>query len=91
MEELKKLESRFGFKLLLMDAKGMLGKTREILSEKNVTIPLLLDSHSYARNTLNAMYTPTTFIIDENGGLRARLVGGTEDFEETVTSILEKL
>lgn len=91
MEELKKEEERLGFKILLIDAKGMLKKTREIIDEKNVTIPLLLDSHGFARNRLNAMYTPTTFIIDEKGRLRVRLVGGADDFVKVVTDLLEKL
>jgi peroxiredoxin len=91
MEELKAEEERLGFRLLLIDAKGMLNKTREIVDEKEVTIPLLIDSRGFARNRLNAMYTPTTFIIDEKGRLRARLVGGSEDFVKVVTDLLEKL
>ncbi|MBN2070282.1 MAG: hypothetical protein JW814_02405 [Candidatus Krumholzibacteriota bacterium] len=91
MEELRKKEEELGFRILLTDAKGMLGKTREILDEKNITIPLLLDSRGYARNKLNAMYTPTTFIIDGKGRLRARLVGGSENIVEVVTDLLEKI
>ncbi len=91
MEELKKLETELGFKLFLVDAKGMVKKTREIMEEKKSTVPLLIDSQSYSRNTLKAMYTPTTFIIDGDGRLRARLVGGSEDFNEVVSGILRKI
>ena len=47
MEELKKREAELGFKLLYIDGKGMLKKTREIIDDKGVTVPVLLDSHSY--------------------------------------------
>ncbi len=91
MEELKKLETELEFKLFLIDAKGMYGKTREILGEKGSTVPLLIDSGAYSRKTLKTMYTPTTFIIDREGKLRARLVGGSPDFNEIVAGLLKKI
>ena len=91
MEELKKLEAELEFKLFLIDAKGMFGKTKEILAEKGSTVPLLMDSGGYSRKTLKTMYTPTTFIIDGEGKLRARLVGGSSDFNEIVAGLLKKI
>lgn len=91
LEEFRKEEEELGFKLLLIDAKGMVRKTMEILDEKEVTIPLLIDSHSYSRNVLKTMYTPTTFIIDADGRLRARLVGGSSEFEDILREVLRKI
>ncbi len=91
MEKLKEEEERLGFRVLLIDGKGMLNKTREIVDEKNVTIPMLLDSRGFARNRLNAMYTPTTFIVDQDGRIRARLVGGAEDLVKVITDLLERI
>lgn len=88
---MKKLEGEFGFKLLLIDAKAMLGKTREIMEEKKVTIPVLIDSRQYARNTLNVMYTPTMVILDGEGRVKSRMVGASPDLNEIVTEVLSKL
>ncbi|MBU8921863.1 MAG: hypothetical protein KOO63_08590 [Bacteroidales bacterium] len=88
---MKKSESEKGFKLLLIDSKGMVKRSREILEEKKVTIPLLIDSRFYSRNVLTTMYTPTTIVIDREGRLRARLVGGSKDFEQVLMDIVESL
>jgi len=90
-EELKKSETDRGFKLLLIDSKGMVKRSREILEEKKVTIPLLIDSRFYSRNVLTTMYTPTTVVIDREGRLRARLVGGSKDFKKVLLDIVESL
>ncbi len=91
MEELKQNEDALGFKLLLIDGKGMLGKTRGIMKDKGITIPVLLDSGSYSRNVLGTMYTPTTYVIDEEGRVRCRLVGHSEDFNGIITDVLSRI
>ena len=91
MEEIKKLEGEYGFKLFLIDSKGMIGKTKEILKEKGTTIPLLIDSEFYSRNVLKTMYTPTTLIIDGEGRLRARLVGGSHDMGNILTGLIKSI
>ena len=91
MEELKTKEGSLGFKLLLIDGKGMLSKTRGIMEDKGVTIPVLLDSRSYSRNVLGTMYTPTTHIIDGEGRVRCRLVGHSEDFNGIIADVLSRI
>lgn len=91
MEELKHEEDALGFKLLLIDGKGMLGKTRGIMADKGITIPVLLDSHQYSREVLGTMYTPTTYVIDGEGRLRCRLVGHSEDFNGIVADVLSRI
>ncbi|MCK4537904.1 MAG: hypothetical protein KAV42_03795 [Candidatus Krumholzibacteria bacterium] len=88
---MKRSESEKGFKLLLIDSKGMVKRSREILKEKKVTIPLLIDSRFYSRNVLTTMYTPTTIVIDREGRLRARLVGGSKDFKQVLMNIVGSL
>ncbi len=91
MEELKKMEDALGFKLLLIDGKGMLEKTRGIMGDKGVTIPVLLDSRQYSREVLGTMYTPTTYVIDAEGRIRCRLVGHSEDFNGIVADVLSRI
>ena len=91
MEELKQQEGPLGFKLLLIDGKGMLGRTRGIMKEKGITIPVLLDSHQYSREVLGTMYTPTTYVIDGEGRVRCRLVGHSDDFNGVIADVLSRL
>jgi len=91
MEELKQKEDALGFKLLLIDGKGMLSKTRGIMEDKKITVPVLLDSSSYSRNVLGTMYTPTTYVIDEEGRIRCRLVGHSADFNEIISDVLSRI
>jgi hypothetical protein len=85
------MEDELGFKLFLINKKGYLNKTRAILKEKNVTIPVLLDCKSYSRSVLHVNYTPTTCIIDKDGIIRSRLVGSCEGFKEIVEEVIERI
>jgi len=91
MEELKQKETALGFKLLLIDGKGMLSKTRGIMDDKGITIPVLLDSRQYSRGVLGTMYTPTTYVSDGEGRLRCRLVGHSEDFDGIIADVLSRI
>ena len=91
MEELKQKEDALGFKLLLIDGKGMLAKTRGIMDDKGITIPVLLDSGSYSRGILGPMYTPTTYVIDGEGRVMCRLVGHSEDFNGIIADVLSRI
>jgi hypothetical protein len=74
-----------------MDGKAMLGRTREIMNEKGVTIPVLLDSGQYAREVLGTMYTPTTFVIDPRGRMRCRIVGHSKEFTGVIEDVLSRI
>ena len=91
LEEMKRHEEEHGFKLFLIDAKGMIGSTKKILAEKEIIVPLLIDSGFYSRRVLEVMYTPTIVIIDGEGRLRARLVGVSKDMEDLILDILDRL
>jgi hypothetical protein len=91
LETLKAQEGPLGFTLLLLDGKAMLGRTREIMEEKEVTIPVLIDSDQYAREVLGTMYTPTTFIVDGRGRLRCSMVGYSNGVTEILEDVLSRI
>lgn len=91
MEKLKSMEEELGIKVVLINLKGYLNKTREIIEEENITIPILLDCKSYSRNVLHVNYTPTTFVVDKDGIIRSRLVGTSRDFEEVIKEVIGRI
>ena len=84
-------ESEIGFTLLTLEVSGNLSKTREVIKEKEVTFPVLLDDKYFSREVLNVMGTPTTFVIDEEGKIRCRLVGYMKNYEEVIEEVLLKI
>ena len=88
---MKDEEGALGFKLLIMDGKGMLRKTRAIMKGKGITIPVLIDSRLYSRKVLGTMYTPTICVIDEQGRLRCRLVGNAKDIGDIIADVLSRI
>jgi peroxiredoxin len=59
--------------------------------EKGIDFPVLIDSESYSREYLHVMGTPTTFVIDEEGRIRCRLVGYMADLKEIVGGVLARI
>jgi cytochrome c biogenesis protein CcmG/thiol:disulfide interchange protein DsbE len=91
LENLKQREEELGFVFLGLEVKGYLGKMRDVVKEKKTTFPILLDDRRYARNELQISGTPTTFVIDKEGRIRARLIGGCEDIDKIVAEVLGKI
>ncbi len=91
MVALKKREKALGFKLLSIDVSGSLKRVRDVVEEKQVDFPVLIDSESYSREFLHVMGTPTTFVVDENGRIRCRLVGYIADLEDTIEGVLKRI
>jgi hypothetical protein len=88
---LKKRETELGLKLLTIEISGNLKMTRELVREKRVAFPVLLDSDFYSREVLHIPGTPTTFIVDGDGRIRSRLIGYISDLEGVVESVIENL
>ncbi len=91
MVEFKEREQDLDFELISIDVSGSLGRVREIVEEKQLNFPVLIDSESYSREYLHVMGTPTTFVIDETGRIRCRLVGFIPDLGNTLEGVLERL
>jgi len=91
LESLKQREKELGFKFLGLQVNGLLNKMRDVVKEKKTTFPILLDDRRFARDVLQISGTPTTFVIDKEGRIRARLVGGTKDIDAVIVDVLGKI
>ncbi len=91
LESLKQREKELGFKFLGLQVNGLLTKMRDVVKEKKTTFPILLDDRRFARDVLQISGTPTTFVIDREGRIRARLVGGAKDIDAVVADVLRKI
>ena len=91
LKSLKQREKELGFKFLGLQVNGLLNKMRDVVKEKKTTFPILLDDRRFARDVLQISGTPTTFVIDKEGRIRARLVGGTKDIDAVIVDVLGKI
>lgn len=91
LENLTKMEKELGFKFFGLEIKGLLKGIREVVKEKKTTFPILLDDRRYAREALQIQGTPTTFVIDKEGRIRARLIGGSEEIDKIIEEVLGKI
>jgi peroxiredoxin len=91
LESLKQRENELGFKFFGLQVNGLLYKMRDVVKEKKTTFPILLDDRRYARDVLQISGTPTTFVIDKEGRIRARLVGGAKDIDAVIADVLGKI
>lgn len=91
LERLAKREKELGFRFFGLEVKGLLAKMRDVVKEKKTTFPILLDDRRLAREVLQIPGTPTTFVIDKHGRIRARLVGAAEDMDEILAEALRRI
>ena len=91
LEGLKQREDELGFKFLGLQVNGLLNKMRDVVKEKKTTFPILLDDRRFARDVLQISGTPTTFVIDQKGRIRARLVGAAKDIDGIIADVLAKI
>lgn len=91
LESLKRRERELGFEFLGLEVKGLLTLMREVVNKKKTTFPILLDDRRLARDILQISGTPTTFIVDREGRIRARLVGASDDIDTVIADVLGKI
>jgi peroxiredoxin len=91
LEDLKAREKKLGCRLFGLEVKGLLKDIRAVVKDKKSTFPILLDDRRYAREALQITGTPTTFVIDKDGRIRARLVGGSDEIDAIVEEVLGKI
>lgn len=91
LERLYGREKELGFRFLGLEVKGLLAKMRDVVKEKKTTFPILLDDRRLAREVLQIPGTPTTFVVDARGRIRARLIGAAEDIDETIAEVLKRI
>lgn len=91
LEALKRREKELGFTLYGLEVKGLLKGIREVVKDKKSTFPILLDDRRFAREVLQIPGTPTAFVIDGKGHIRARLVGAADDMDEIIAEVLGRI
>jgi len=91
LERLMQREKELEFEFFGIEVKGLLAKMRDVVSEKKTTFPILLDDRQFAREVLQISGTPTTFILDGEGRIRARLVGAADDIDTIIAEVLERI
>jgi peroxiredoxin len=91
LESLNRRERELGFRFFGLEVKGLLALMREVVKDKKTTFTILLDDQRVARETLQIAGTPTTFIVDNEGRIRARLIGASKDLDKIVVEVLEKI
>ncbi len=91
LEALARREQELGFRFLGLEVKGYLKMMREVVRDKKTTFPILLDDRRLAREVLQIPGTPTTFVVDGAGTIRARLVGAASNIDEIIAEILAKI
>ena len=91
LERLAGREKELGFRFFGLEVKGLLTKIRDVVKEKKTTFPILLDDRRFAREVLQIPGTPTTVVVDAQGRIRARLVGGADNMDEILAEVLRRI
>jgi len=91
VKKFRSLEKKLGFKLVAINIKPYLEKTKMVLKDKGAGFPVLMDDSRFARNELYVVATPTTIIVDGKGKIRSRFIGTIGDFEKVITPILNRI
>lgn len=91
LESLKERESDLHFRFFGIEVKGLLKQMNDVVKDKKTTFTILLDDRRLARDVLQIPGTPTTFVIDGEGRIRARLVGAAENFDKIIVEVLESI
>jgi len=66
------------FKIVAVDLQEDRETVKEFTDELDLSFPILLDERGIAGSIYGISAIPTTFLIDKDGGLVARLVGSRE-------------
>jgi hypothetical protein len=91
LERLYRQEKDLGFRFFGLEIKGLLAKMRGVVKDKKTTFPILLDDRRFAREVLQIPGTPTIFVVDRQGRMRARLIGAAEDIDGVVAEVLRRI
>jgi hypothetical protein len=91
LENLMRREKELGFRFLGLQVNALLKEMRDVVKEKKTTFPILLDDRRYARDVLYISGTPTIFVVDREGRIKARLVGGAKNIDTVVADVLGRI
>jgi len=71
-----------GLVVLNITLLGNIAGLARYMAEKNYTITTLVDVDGKARRSYRIQYVPTAYLIDKDGFIRDRQIGGWESFEQ---------
>ncbi len=67
-----------GFVILAVDLRDEISEVKNFVNEYKLSFPILRDETGMVGGTYNASSIPTTYIIDRNGNILGKAVGGRE-------------
>jgi len=76
--------------LLTVNMGGTSSQVAEFLEDRQLSLPVLLDTKQDVVGTYNIRYVPTTFFIDQDGVIQAMKVGAFPD-QDSIETELEKI
>lgn len=68
-----------GLQLLAVDLREVPGEVRAFAVRQGMTFPILSDLDGRVADKYGVYYIPTTFILDGEGRIRAKIAGGTTE------------
>jgi len=71
-----------GLIVLNINLSNSVSGVAKFMTEKNYTIPTLVDVQGNARHDYKIQYVPTTYFIDRDGFIRDKSVGGWQSLEQ---------
>jgi len=78
MERLYKKLAERGLEIVAVDLQEPKDTVRKFVADQSFTFTVLLDASGEIGAAWGAQSIPTTYLIDRNGGILARSVGGRE-------------
>lgn len=94
MPSLERLRQRYaskGFEILGVDVADERSAVQQFLVKTPVSFPILLDADGASMGQWQALGLPASFLVDRQGRLRARLIGGADWESSALTLAIEKL
>lgn len=94
MPSLEQLHQRFkdqGLVLLAVNVEESYQTVSRFLQGKNYSFPILLDTAAEVQNTYQVFRFPETFVIDRNGIIVDRIIGGRDWMSSKTTAMINSL
>ena len=91
MEQLYRELGDRGFTILAVNSQEAADQVSSFVEESGMSFPVLLDSSGKVGATYGVRAIPTTYIIDPQGAIRARMVGTRDWYSPEIISLVEDL
>jgi peroxiredoxin len=68
--------------VLTVNLSGSRAGIAKFMTENKYTFPALIDTTGDAQHGYHIQYVPTTFLIDKDGNIRDKIVGGWQSLDQ---------